>query len=71
MHVSPTQEQILSLVARGRRDKEIAEHLGISARTVESHLQRLYTRNNLHNRAALIAKWIMEGGVPAVSREPE
>jgi DNA-binding CsgD family transcriptional regulator len=71
MHVSPTQKQILSLVARGYRNKEIAEHLRMSARTVESHLQRLYTRNNLHNRAALVARWIMEGGVPAVSREPE
>ncbi len=71
MHVSPTQEKILSLVAGGFRNKEIADHLRISSRTVEAHLQRLYTRYNLHNRAALVAKWLMEGGVPSVSREPE
>ncbi|MEU8872169.1 helix-turn-helix transcriptional regulator [Streptomyces javensis] len=64
MHLSPKQEQILCLVAQDCCNREIAKRLGISSRTVESHLQRLYERHNLHTRAALVAKWIMEGGRP-------
>ncbi len=64
MHVSPRQEQILSLIAEGCCDKEIARQLGMSARTVDSHLQRLYVRYGVHTRAAVIAKWLQEGGAP-------
>ncbi|MET9648258.1 response regulator transcription factor [Streptomyces syringium] len=64
MHLSPKQEQILSLIVSGCCNKEIARQLDMSTRTVESHLQRLYDRHNVHNRAALVAKWLMEGGIP-------
>lgn len=70
MHVSPRQEQILSLITEGQCDKQIARELNMSARTVDSHLQRLYDKYNVHSRAAIVAKWILEGGVPhEVSRE--
>jgi len=42
MHVTPRQAQILDLVASGLSDKEIAEQLGVSPRTVQSHLDRLF-----------------------------
>ena len=64
MHLSPRQVQILSLIVEGYGDKEIAQRLCMSARTVDSHLQRLYERHSVHSRAALVAKWILEGGVP-------
>ncbi|GGO82385.1 hypothetical protein GCM10012280_08860 [Wenjunlia tyrosinilytica] len=64
MHLSPRQVQIFSLIVEGCGDKEIAQRLGMSARTVDSHLQRLYDRHGLHSRAAIVAKWILEGGVP-------
>lgn len=50
------------LIAEGLQDKAIAERLDISVRTVDSHLQRLYQRYQLHSRAAVVAKWLREGG---------
>lgn len=49
------QEQILELVAAGLSDKEIASKLGLSARTVQSHLDRFYLENRVHKRAAAVA----------------
>lgn len=64
MHLSPRQVQILSLISEGLSDKEIAQRLGMSARTVDSHLRRLYEKHAVHSRAAIIAKWLLEGGIP-------
>ena len=64
MHLSPRQVQILSLIVEGYCDKEIAQRLEMSPRTVDTHLQRLYEKHSLHSRAAIVAKWLMEGGVP-------
>jgi hypothetical protein len=36
----------------------------MSARTVDSHLRRLYERHAVHSRAAIVAKWLLEGGRP-------
>jgi DNA-binding NarL/FixJ family response regulator len=63
MHLSPRQRQIVSLISQDFCDKEIARKLGMSARTVDSHLQRLYVRHGIHSRAALVAKWLTEGSV--------
>jgi len=65
MDLSPRHTQILSLIVEGMGDKEIAQRLGMSPRTVDAHLQRLYERHKLHSRASLVAKWLLEGGVPA------
>ncbi|MFC5719187.1 response regulator transcription factor [Streptomyces gamaensis] len=67
MHLSPKQEQIFSLIVAGCCNKEIARQLHMSARTVESHLQRLYDRHDVHSRAALVAKWLLEGGLPGAA----
>lgn len=60
MHLSPRQREILLLISEDNGDKEIARQLGMSPRTVDSHLQRLYVRHNVHSRAALVAKWLTE-----------
>jgi len=43
--------EILSLIARGRAVKEVAELLDISANTVSYHIKNLYGKLNVHNRA--------------------
>ena len=58
MHVTPRQAQILGLVASGLSDKEIATLLGVSPRTVQSHLDRLYLEHGLHKRSAAVAAWL-------------
>jgi len=58
MHVTPRQAQILGLVASGLSDKEIASRLGVSPRTIQSHLDRLYLEHGLHKRSAAVAAWL-------------
>ncbi len=58
MHVTPRQAQILGLVASGLSDKEIATRLGVSPRTIQSHLDRLYLEHGLHKRSAAVAAWL-------------
>ena len=44
MNLTIKQEQILLLAARGMKDRSIAERMGISVRTVQNHLSRIYTK---------------------------
>ena len=43
---------MLVLVARGMSNKEIAERLVISAKTVGNHVEHIYTKIDASNRAA-------------------
>ncbi len=46
---------MLRLVVRGKSNREIAEALVISERTVANHLARIFTKTNVDNRAAAAA----------------
>lgn len=46
--------EILDLVVRGKRSKEIAEVLGLSARTVEKHRENLMKKLGEHDTAGLV-----------------
>jgi len=59
MLVSPRQTDILMLVAADRSDKQIAFTLGISRRTVRTHLERFYRTHSVHSRAAAVARWLI------------
>lgn len=52
--LSPRETEILSWVAQGKSNPEIGTILGISNRTVEKHLERIYVRLGLENRHAAI-----------------
>lgn len=60
MRVTPRQAEILRLIASGLSDKEIASRLGLSPRTIQSHLDRLFLQYGLHKRAAAVAAWLRE-----------
>jgi DNA-binding NarL/FixJ family response regulator len=60
------EREILKLIAEGYRNKEIAEELCISVKTVEKHRSNLMEKLNLHNVQALMALAIEKG---LVSRE--
>lgn len=49
--ISPREEEVLSLLADGLTDKEIADRLGISPRTVETHVGSLLNKLGVRNRA--------------------
>jgi putative nucleotidyltransferase with HDIG domain len=51
--------EVLRLAARGLSNKEIAEHLYLSRRTAEHHVQHIYTKIGVSSRASL-ALYAME-----------
>jgi DNA-binding NarL/FixJ family response regulator len=59
--LSLREQQVLELVAEGLRNKEIAAALGISGDTVGMHVKNLYTKLNVHDRTAAVAKAIRRG----------
>ncbi len=52
--LSPREREVLRLLAQGRRTKEIAAELGISAKTVETHRSRIMLKLNIDNLAGLV-----------------
>jgi DNA-binding NarL/FixJ family response regulator len=62
------EKEVLSRVARGLSNKEIAAELGISVRTVESHRDSLMRKTGLRNAAAL-TRYALESGLVASSGE--
>lgn len=48
------EREILSLIAQGRANKEIAEQLAISVRTVEAHRATIMRKLGIHSHAGLI-----------------
>jgi len=57
---SGREAQIVELIALGCEDKEIASRLGISRRTVRTHLERLFSDLGVHSRAAAVAIWMSQ-----------
>lgn len=55
------ERDVLEAVARGERSKEIASRLGISLRTVGSHLTSIYTKLGVDSRASAVAVGIERG----------
>ncbi|MCH9684693.1 MAG: FHA domain-containing protein [Deltaproteobacteria bacterium] len=51
--LSPRERQVAEHVALGMTNVEIAAALGITRRTVATHLERVYERLGIHSRAAL------------------
>jgi ATP/maltotriose-dependent transcriptional regulator MalT len=51
--LSPRETEIATLVAAGRRNRDVAAALFLSEKTVESHLARIYDKLGVHSRAAL------------------
>ena len=47
--------EVLLLVARGRSNRQIAQELGLSAKTVANHLTHIFTKTRSENRAAATA----------------
>lgn len=50
------ERQILTLMAGGLTDRQIASRLGRSERTVQAHLSRLYAKLGVRSRVAAIGK---------------
>lgn len=54
--LTPREHEVLLLVGRGDTSRQIAEHLGISVKTVEIHRSNLMNKLDANNAASL-ARW--------------
>lgn len=59
--LSTRERQVLQLVADGKTTKEIAQLLGISVKTADSHRSRIMSKLNIHDTAGLVRYAIREG----------
>lgn len=60
--LTPREREILKLIGEGYKNKEIADYLCISVKTVEKHRANLMKKLDLHNASALTA-FAMEKGL--------
>jgi two-component system, NarL family, nitrate/nitrite response regulator NarL len=56
-NLSVRERQVAALLARGRRNREIAEELVISLATVKDHVHSILTKTGLTSRSAVAAAW--------------
>jgi DNA-binding NarL/FixJ family response regulator len=56
--ITPREKEVLELVAKGQSTKQIADVLGISIRTVETHRVNMLKKLRVNNTAELIRKSI-------------
>jgi DNA-binding CsgD family transcriptional regulator len=53
--LTPREADVLSWIARGKSNRDIGEILGLSPRTVNKHLEQVYAKLGVENRAAAAA----------------
>ena len=61
--LTPRQRQVLKLIAEGQNNREIADLLSISVKTVEHHRANIMARLKLNNMAELIRYAVAKGFV--------
>ncbi|HEY0933587.1 MAG TPA: response regulator transcription factor, partial [Trebonia sp.] len=57
------EREVAALVADGLGNREIAERLYLSKRTVDSHIEHIFAKLGISSRTQL-ANWILEHGIP-------
>lgn len=60
-HITKREEEVLKLVAQGHVNKEIAAHLDISVKTVETHKSHFMEKLGLHSRAEIVRYALSRG----------
>lgn len=59
--LTPRENEVLRLVAKGLTARQVAERLVLSHRTVENHVQNTLTKLALHNRVQLVRYAVEQG----------
>jgi DNA-binding NarL/FixJ family response regulator len=54
------EQEILELTAKGFRSKEVGSTLGISQRTVETHLRSIYDKLHVRSRVEAVSRFLAE-----------
>ncbi len=67
--LSAREREVLTLIAEGQSNKEIADHLGIGVRTIETHRERIMRRLDIHSVAGL-TKFAIANGLVSLEGRP-
>lgn len=59
VELTPTELKVVQFVARGMSNRDVAEQMGVSQRTIESHVSNMLGKTGLNNRTEL-ARWAIE-----------
>jgi two-component system response regulator NreC len=60
-NLTPREQEVLTLLADGESNVEIAEKLSISPKTVSRHRENIMQKLNLHSRTELVKYAIRKG----------
>lgn len=52
--LTPREQAVCALLTEGKTNKEIAQHLGISHRTVEWHRASIFAKHGVRNAVELV-----------------
>jgi DNA-binding NarL/FixJ family response regulator len=64
--LSPREREVLTGICSGRTNREVADELGLSVNTVETHRKHIVDKLDLHSTAELVRYAIRHGMVGAV-----
>jgi DNA-binding NarL/FixJ family response regulator len=56
--LTPREEEILTLLAKGFANKEIADKMSVSYETVRDHLRNIYEKLHVHSRTEAVARYL-------------
>jgi DNA-binding NarL/FixJ family response regulator len=62
--LSPREQEVVRLAAKGLSNKAIAAVLGISIWTVSTHLRRIFSKLDVSSRTEMIMKAMQQGLLP-------
>lgn len=71
--LSPREIEVLSLLAQGRSNKEIAQEMGISYQTVKNHLASLFRKLGVEDRTQAVVYALQRGWtrIPTSEKDDE
>ena len=59
--ITPREIEVLQCIARGQSNNQMAQHLGISPKTIDSHRTSLMKKMSVHSTAALLVRAMKDG----------
>ena len=62
--LSARELEVMSLIAGGHTNGEIAAHLFLAEKTVKNHVRRIYSKLGVDSRPEAIAHWLATRGAP-------
>lgn len=60
MRLTGREIEVIKLLCSGLIDREISSEMNISARTVQTYIERIMFKLQVRNRLALVAKYVRE-----------